>query len=405
MTSGRGKRAPATSLAPEFAFERVIGASHVRNGKPCQDEAGVWAVADIVAVALADGHGSSKHAEVGARIAVQVCLAALADFAERLADGDAALAAIQRYADHPLRVQLVREWAARVRRKAGDDDVDLVDYGSTVLFALATDRFLLLGQLGDGDILLIGNDGSVRVPLPADPAAFADETPSLCLPEAWQSLRVLVLPAPDAEALLLLSTDGYSKSYARDADFRQIGPDYLELIRADGVSGLRPHLRGFLEQVTTGGSGDDIALGLLYWPHLATEADETAPVGSEATSQAEETTKGVPQTAQAPDAPPSDSGADTAGGEEPAESAARSPAGAEPRSVESRGVGEGAPTTGGEVPESAVRRVPETTDSRAGEPTGATSTRVASEGAATGLGSGEPEDEGGDDDARTTEDG
>ena len=265
MTSGSRK----TSRRPAFAFERVIGANHMRSGKPCQDEVEVCAVADIVAVAVADGHGASKHADVGARLAVHVALTALVRFAEDIGERASNLMEVQKCAEHPLRVQIVREWTAQVRAKAGDDETPLLDYGSTLLVALATPDFLLVGQLGDGDVLLVTEDGTIEVPLPADPATFADETPSLCLPEAWHSLRVRVLPAPSQEALLLLSTDGYSKSYPTDAEFRQIGPDYLDLIRKDGVSGL--NLRRFLEQVTAQGSGDDIAIALLHWPPLTSQ--------------------------------------------------------------------------------------------------------------------------------------
>ena len=185
---------------------------------------------------------------------------------------------VQKCAEYPLRVQVIREWTTRVRAKAGDDETPLLDYGSTLLVALATPDFLLVGQLGDGDVLLVAEDGIIEVPLPADPAAFADETPSLCLPEAWHSLRVRILPAPSQEALLLLSTDGYSKSYPTDAEFRQIGPDYLDLIRKDGVSGL--NLRRFLEQVTAQGSGDDIAIALLHWPPLTSQIAADSPAAS-----------------------------------------------------------------------------------------------------------------------------
>lgn len=257
---------------PAFATERIIGASHVRSGKPCQDDVGVWSVGDIVAVAVADGHGSSRHADVGARLAVQVALETLAKFAVDLGQRATSLTDLYRFAEHPLRVHVVREWAARVRAKAGREDVPLVDYGSTLLFALAAPEFLLIGQLGDGDVLLVGGERQVSTPIPPDPSAFADETPSLCLHESWNALRVRVLPAPSEEALLLLSTDGYSKSYTSDTVFHQIGPDYLDLVRKDGLHGLAPHLRGFLEQVTTQGSGDDIAIALLYWPARAAVA-------------------------------------------------------------------------------------------------------------------------------------
>lgn len=272
MTSGS---LDETSRRPAFAFERVIGANHMRSGKPCQDEVGVCAVADTVVVAVADGHGTSKHADVGARLAVHVALTSLVQFAEDLGERASNLMEVQKCAEHPLRVQVIREWTARVRAKAGDDETPLLDYGSTLLVALATPDFLLVGQLGDGDVLLVAEDGTIEVPLPADPAAFADETPSLCLPEAWYSLRMRTLPAPSQETLLLLSTDGYSKSYPTDAAFRQIGPDYLDLVRKDGISGL--NLRSFLEQVTAQGAGDDIGLALLYWLPLASQTAADSP--------------------------------------------------------------------------------------------------------------------------------
>ena len=278
MTSGSRETVPGSGRRPAFAIERVIGANHLRSGKPCQDEVGVCAVADTVAVAVADGHGTSKHADVGARLAVHVALDALVRFAEELGERVSKLTEVQKYAEYPLRVQIVREWTALVRARAGDDETPLLDYGSTILAALATPDFLLVGQLGDGDVLLVAEDGTVDIPLLADPAAFADETPSLCLPDAWHSLRMRVLPAPSQETLLLLSTDGYSKSYPTDTAFRQIGPDYLDLIRKDGVSGL--NLRGFLEQVTARGAGDDIGLALLYWLPLASQTVADSPTAS-----------------------------------------------------------------------------------------------------------------------------
>ena len=235
-------------------------------------------VADIVAVAVADGHGASKHADVGARLAVHVALTSLMRFAEDLGERASNLMEVQECAKHPLRVQIVREWTARVRAKVGDDEAPLLDYGSTILAALATPDFLLVGQLGDGDVLLVAEDGTVDIPLPADPAAFADETPSLCLPDAWHSLRMRALPVPSQETLLLLSTDGYSKSYPTDAAFRQIGPDYLDLVRKDGVSDL--DLQGFLEQVTAQGAGDDIGLALLHWPPLTSQTAADSPTAS-----------------------------------------------------------------------------------------------------------------------------
>lgn len=249
------------------AGHKVIGAKHVRDGRPCQDDLRIEQHGSTIALAVADGHGSSVHAEIGARIAVQVAAWALLEFATNLGAGHRAdLRAVHGFAQDPLRRQIVREWVRQVHEHAGTEDVDLKDYGSTLLFALVTPEFILLGQLGDGDLLVVASDGAVSRPLPADPVCFGEETSSLCLPEASTSLRVLAMPVPAGEMLLLVSTDGYGKSYATDLDFERIGPDYLQMVREIGMSGVAENLEQFLTTVTTGGSGDDIAFGLVYLP-------------------------------------------------------------------------------------------------------------------------------------------
>lgn len=254
------------SAPPSFTFEKVIGARHLRAGKPCQDDAGAVATGPFIALAVADGHGTSAFAEIGAALAIRGVLPALVQFAAELGARATDLASVQAWADHPLRVQIVRDWIDRVHDHAADPAADLVAYGSTLVFVLATPEFVLLGQLGDGDILVVDPDGGVTSPLPDDPAVFGDETPSLCQPEAWMALRVRVIPPPPPGTLVLIATDGYSKSYRSDEEFRRIGPDYVALLTEDGLPALAPHLRGFLEEITTRGSGDDIALGLLHWP-------------------------------------------------------------------------------------------------------------------------------------------
>lgn len=271
--SGSDGSQPATSvppgsdpaqLMPSLVHGLVTGARHLREAKVCQDAVRGTRQGSVVAVAVADGHGTSAHGDLGAQLAVDVAVEQLLHFAAQLGP-TADPMAVHAYAQHPLRVQLVREWAERVRRHAGADRMELQPYGSTLLFALSSPAFLLVGQLGDGDILLVDSDRQVHRPIAADPSHFAEETASLCQNEASQAIRLRTTPAPQTETLLLLSTDGYSKSYATDVVFEQIGPDYLDMLRTDGPTGVATELREFLETVSAKGSGDDIALGMLYW--------------------------------------------------------------------------------------------------------------------------------------------
>ena len=215
-------RAPS-SRPPSLIQGRVTGARHVRDGRVCQDAIGGVVSGGVAVLAVADGHGTSLHGDVGAAIAVAVAVEHLTQFAAALGP-ERDVRSAHAHARDVLRGQLVREWTARVRAQAGDDGADLVPYGSTLIFALATSAYLLVGQLGDGDLLLVDSSGLVTRPLAPDPNNFAEETSSLCQKDAWATLRVLATPAPAANTLLLLSTDGYSKSYATDAIFEMIAP-------------------------------------------------------------------------------------------------------------------------------------------------------------------------------------
>jgi hypothetical protein len=305
MTSGSPGPAEARlTREASVAAHKVIGAKHVRDGRPCQDDIAVARAGGSWAIAVADGHGSSVHAEIGARIAVEVASEHLLAFAASMGpEHRVDPRAVHGFAQDPFRRLLVREWTRRVREHAGADDVALKDYGSTLLFALATPEFLLLGQLGDGDILVVDATGAVTRPLPTDPRCFGEDTPSLCLPDAPTSLRVVTMPVPAGETLLLVSTDGYGKSYATDVDFERIGPDYLEMVREIGASGVGENLEAFLTAVTTGGSGDDIALGLVYLPPVR-PAGETGDV----TAVSEPATATEPSAGQEPALMPAPTG-------------------------------------------------------------------------------------------------
>jgi hypothetical protein len=137
-------------------------------------------------------------------------------------------------------------------------------YGATLLIVLVAESFILYLQLGDGDILTVTETGEVERPVPGDARLLANETTSLCAPNAWRDVRVrfqaLAGPPP---ALILLSTDGYANSFRDDAGFLKVGSDLLDIIHADGLDKVRESLEGWLTQATQAGSGDDITLGIL----------------------------------------------------------------------------------------------------------------------------------------------
>jgi serine/threonine protein phosphatase PrpC len=269
----------------------VRGAAHLRTGLPNQDNWKTWLDQDggaaSAVLAVADGHGSHRHfrSHLGSQFAVATAVSLLRDFVKTTSDAEAD--GLEKAATKDMPRLLVDGWHAAVTAHfeknpfteaelktvadtEGEEAKQQVSrnpglaYGATLLAVTATQNWILYLQLGDGDILTVNETGETSRPLPEDSRLMANQTTSLCQPEAWNDFRArLVKDVGTPPALVLLSTDGYSNSFRSEEDFLLIGRDYLEMIRERGVEPMKEELPAILEEASKKGSGDDITLGIL----------------------------------------------------------------------------------------------------------------------------------------------
>jgi len=82
---------------------------------------------DVVALAVADGHGTSARGDVGAELAVDVAVGATASVCDPAEPGSGrgSPRAVHAYAQHPLRIQLYATGQIVCRRHAGRRERDL----------------------------------------------------------------------------------------------------------------------------------------------------------------------------------------------------------------------------------------------------------------------------------------
>jgi Protein phosphatase 2C len=271
--------------------ETVPGASHLRAGIPNQDA--IWQVRESgrglpLVVSVSDGHGSNKcfRSDRGSRFAVRRAAQLVGEFLDE-ARGRACDAELESRAQSQLPREFVRRWReaveadlkarpfsgeelAALEKKDGPRARKLVEenpplaYGATSLTVAVEETFVLYLQLGDGEILNVSESGQVTRALPEDVRLFANETTSLCTADAEKNFRVrLQRLAGERPALILLSTDGYANSFSDSAGFLKVGSDLLEMLRADGFDPINASLKGWLEEATRSGSGDDCTLALI----------------------------------------------------------------------------------------------------------------------------------------------
>jgi hypothetical protein len=274
------------------ASASVRGAAHVRSGLVNQDA--VLVVTHdlghpLTAAAVADGHGGARYvrSQVGSQLAVEIACAEAARVGRALGPTPSPRA-IRAQLLEGLIDPVIERWRAAVLEHAAQhpftdeesvtagsplEDADpLISYGCTLLVALLGPTWAGFAQVGDGDVVLIGRDGSVEAPVPGDDRLVGGETTSLCLPSARVDARVAVcVPAPE---IVLLATDGYGNSFASPAWMQEAGTGFAEILRTKGWDRVVDQLPEWLAESAEAG-GDDVTVAL-----SARDADAGPPPGA-----------------------------------------------------------------------------------------------------------------------------
>jgi hypothetical protein len=181
----------------------VQGLSHQKQDLPCQDALEFRCLpGGVLLVALADGAGSATHSELGARAAVQVSVDSLAFSLE---------------GNHP---DECCEWVeifwgtfenarAALIRLAAERDEPLRDFATTLTCLAATPQQLVVGQLGDGAVVVRGADGALNTVTTLQRGEYANETNFLTQDQALEQVAIQVIDLP-IQALAVMS-DGLTR--------------------------------------------------------------------------------------------------------------------------------------------------------------------------------------------------
>ena len=277
-----GRAAPGRTGGWQAVTATERGAAHRVAGIPNQDAVATTPLENGgMVVAVADGHGHSRHfrSARGARLAVSIACRAARDLAARPGGLPG-----PGHEEEELRSVLVPGIVGRWRDavladvaaepftgpedavRRGDDAT--IPYGATLLLAAGRGERLLLAQIGDGDILGIGPDGTAVLPVPGDPLLDGRHTTSLCSPRAAGSFRVAAAGLAATPLLgVLLATDGYGNAQVARAWEAAVSADLAGLIPAHPASRLASKLPEWAARCASlDGSGDDTTLALLLAP-------------------------------------------------------------------------------------------------------------------------------------------
>ena len=145
--------------------QSVVGSFHVQTGLPCQDYGAYKLLGqDVLIGAVADGAGSAKHSDLGAKITVKAALQFLEENLKKTA-----LAATGTEAELK---EIFRRLLAYVQQilqeKAEKEQLDINDLATTLLVVLVTSKRLAAMQIGDVFIVFKPLGGNYQLLLQPD---------------------------------------------------------------------------------------------------------------------------------------------------------------------------------------------------------------------------------------------
>lgn len=270
--------------------ESVQGASHVRNGRECQDSLKkVEKDENTVILAVADGHGSDScpYSKTGSYVAVNVFCKILGDYLETYAgQPEMLLTFLKREGDTKVAQAIDAEWKRRILKihanckrevisdAEGNKDKESIYkmYGSTLLGLVITNEFLFAFQLGDGDILKVSDTGVQNI-IEAD-KILGTETHSLSKAESWRKAITFTKKEEEDEresVMYMLSSDGLANSFKNDDEFKKTCNDYYALLKEYGVKAVSDQLKTWLGETSELGCGDDITALFAYYDDRSRE--------------------------------------------------------------------------------------------------------------------------------------
>ena len=265
--------------------ESVQGASHKRQGKPCQDSHRIDLNKEIAIISVADGHGSEScpYSKTGSVIAVNVFNAVMAAYYSSYHKRRNGMNALLRFLNREGEVKVAKtidaEWKRRVYKQHcnnhrevplksdGTPDKEKVYrlYGSTLLGVFISKDYIFSLQLGDGDITYI--DKELIAPVLTPDKSLGVETHSISGIDSWRRVKscIQIRKNKTEPHLYMLTTDGMANSYATQAEFENSCKEYFETIQENGFEAVEDNLNGWLNETSEQGCGDDVTAVFAYF--------------------------------------------------------------------------------------------------------------------------------------------
>lgn len=268
------------------------GTSHIKQQMPCQDYGDYKIINDAIIGVVADGAGSAKYSDVGAKLAVDTVLEAfteqdIATITElydshtveevenktnsawkpwnllvKEKNSNAAVTVARSPAEtkaSQVFSQIVKEVVSALATEAENNNYSINDLACTLLIAIATPNGIAAMQIGDGFITVRYPEQDPLLLFSPDKGEYVNETTFVTSTNALEDMKVVVQPGQPE--FICASTDGLERLAIRLSDWTPFSPFFQPLEQylreTDNLEESDEYLLSFLNSERLNARTDD----------------------------------------------------------------------------------------------------------------------------------------------------
>lgn len=239
----------------------AIGTSHLKQQMPCQDYGNYKIIDRVIIGVVADGAGSAKYSDIGAKLAVNTVLATITEhdltiitelgssdsvsesktkttsawklgklLGKNDRESNSAIALVQSPAEakaSQIFSKIVNQVIKALSEQATKDNYSIEDLACTLLIVIATPNSVAAMQIGDGFITVCCPEKKPQLLFPPDKGEYINETTFVTSTNALKDMRVVV-QAGQPE-FICASTDGLERLAIRMSDWTPFTPFFQPL--------------------------------------------------------------------------------------------------------------------------------------------------------------------------------
>ena len=199
----------------------VQGTSHIKTNLPCQDYHNYNILTERTIVgAVADGLGSASKSREGSKLAVDKAIEAISlVISQEYPTNEESWETAVKRGFHEARSKLVKQAEAT--------NCPLREYGTTLIVIILNDEWLVTGQVGDGAVVALFEEGQLETVSYPQGGEYANQTIPLTTPDALEHAKFSAKKA-EIQAVAILS-DGIQHLSINSADHKPHAPFFTPI--------------------------------------------------------------------------------------------------------------------------------------------------------------------------------